>query len=490
MGLGDWMDDMLRGVENTQRRIGESFEPSVRLGVTGLSRAGKTVFITALVANLLHRGRMTMLDAAAEGRIEAAMLRPQPNPEAPRFDYEPHIAALYAPEPTWPDSTRQISQLRVSIRYKPTGLFSGLTQALAGPSTLHLDIVDYPGEWLLDLPLLEQNYAQWAQASLTAARRPERAESAAPWLAFLETLDPAGPPSETLAKEAAATFGAYLQASRLQGFSAVGPGRFLMPGDFAGSPAVTFAPLPPLAEGSRYAAESFGRMMEDRFEAYKRHVARPFFRDHFAKLDRQVVLVDALAAIDAGPAAVADLQEAMAEILSSFRPGPNSWLLKMLGARRVEKILFAATKADHVHHTQHGRLTAILKALLAESRERAAYQGAGVEALALASLRATVEQDVARNGEILHCVRGRLLETGEEAVLYPGELPENPAEIVEAARNAARGPAAVAAQEGWLGAEYRFMRFAPPRLHWREGEGPPHLRLDQALQFLIGDKLT
>ena len=32
--------------------------PSVRLGVTGLSRAGKTVFITALVHNLLHGGRL------------------------------------------------------------------------------------------------------------------------------------------------------------------------------------------------------------------------------------------------------------------------------------------------------------------------------------------------------------------------------------------------------------------------------------------------
>lgn len=488
MGLADWTDGMLRGVENAQRRFGESFEPSIRLGVTGLSRAGKTVFITALVANLLQRGRMTLLDAAAEGRVEAAMLRPQTNPEAPRFDYEAHRAALYAPDPQWPDSTRQISQLRVSLRFKPTGLLSSLTQALAGPSTLHLDIVDYPGEWLLDLPLLNQSYAQWARASLTAARRPERAAAAAPWLAFLETLDPAGPPDETQAKEAAARFGAYLQASRKLGLSAVGPGRFLMPGDFAGSPSVTFAPLPPPEEG-RFPRDGFGRMMEDRYEAYKRHVVKPFFRDHFAKLDRQVVLVDALAAIDSGPAAVADLQEAMAEILACFRPGPNSWLLGLMGAKRVERILFAATKADHVHHTQHPRLTAILKALLAESLERAAYRGAEVEALALASLRATVEQDIKRDGQILHCIRGRLLETGEEAALYPGELPENPAEIVEAARRAARGPDSQT-QPGWLGAEYRFMRFAPPRLEWRDGEGPPHLRLDKALQFLIGDKLA
>ena len=40
-------------------------DPVIRLGVTGLSRAGKTVFITSLVANLLDRGRMAALRAAA-----------------------------------------------------------------------------------------------------------------------------------------------------------------------------------------------------------------------------------------------------------------------------------------------------------------------------------------------------------------------------------------------------------------------------------------
>ena len=61
---------MTRGVEETMGEIGGLFrDPVVRLGVTGLSRAGKTVFITSLVANLIDRGRMPQLRAAAEGRI-------------------------------------------------------------------------------------------------------------------------------------------------------------------------------------------------------------------------------------------------------------------------------------------------------------------------------------------------------------------------------------------------------------------------------------
>ncbi|MCA6126343.1 YcjX family protein, partial [Bradyrhizobium sp. WSM 1704] len=39
--------------------------------------------------------------------------------------------------------------------------------------------------------------------------------------------------------------------------------------------------------------------------------------------------------------------------------------------------------------------------------------------------------------------------------------------------------------------DYRFLRFRPPRLE-RNGDAEPvlpHIRLDRALQFLIGDRL-
>ena len=40
--------------------------------------------------------------------------------------------------------------------------------------------------------------------------------------------------------------------------------------------------------------------MERRFEAYKTHVVKPFFREHIARLDRQIVLIDAMQALNAG----------------------------------------------------------------------------------------------------------------------------------------------------------------------------------------------
>ena len=75
--------------------------PTLRIGVTGLARAGKTVFITALVRNLVAGGRLPFFGPNAEGRILRAFLEPQPDAEVPRFDFERHIAALSATPPTW-----------------------------------------------------------------------------------------------------------------------------------------------------------------------------------------------------------------------------------------------------------------------------------------------------------------------------------------------------------------------------------------------------
>ncbi|MDA5093338.1 YcjX family protein [Aliiroseovarius sp. KMU-50] len=471
MGLGDLADSITRQIEAMGDATSEAlFEPVIRLGVTGLSRAGKTVFITSLVANLMNRGRMHGLTATAEGRVQTAFLQPQPDDLVPRFDYESHLAAMTGQNPHWPASTRAISELRLSFRIQPSGLLGGLR----GPRTVHLDIVDYPGEWLLDLALLDQSFADWSADALDRIANRPQAET---FLTQVDGIDPAEKLDEPIAQGLASDFAAYLKSARESGYSDCTPGRFLLPGDMEGSPALTFAPLPKLAKPTR---GSLYREFERRFEAYKSRVVKPFFRDHFSRIDRQVVLVDVLGAIHAGPAALEDLRRAMAEILAAFRPGANAFLSQLFLGKRVERILFAATKADHLHHSQHPQLTAITEALLREAKDRADFAGAKTAAMSIAALRTTVEERIEHQGKPLDCVRGRLLETGKSAAFYPGALPEDPARLLSPARNG---------EEAWLDADYQIMRFAPADLLLKPGEGPPHIRLDKAVEFLIGDRL-
>lgn len=471
MSFTDLAHEVTRRVEAVGDGVNAAlFEPVIRLGVTGLARSGKTVFITSLVASLLDRGRMPQLAAVADGRIQAAYLQPQPDVTVPRFDYENHYAALTGPSPHWPESTRAVSELRLSFKVQPTGLLSGFQS----PRTVHVDIVDYPGEWLLDLALLELSYAEWSEQTL--ARIAGRAE-AADYLTQLSDIDGSGVLEEPTAQALAAGFTTYLNAARDAGYYDCTPGRFLLPGDLAGSPVLTFAPLHPVENPPRRALWS---EMERRFEAYKSKVIKPFFRDHFARIDRQVVLVDALGAINRGPQAVEEMRRAMADILVSFRPGQNAFLSRLLRGKRVERILFAATKADHLHHRQHGRLTAIMGALTREAQDRARFAGAKVDAMSIAALRATVEETIRHEGRSLDCVRGTLLDGGKQAAFYPGELPEDPSKLLSEARGG---------QDKWLNGDYEIMNFAPAQLALKPGFGPPHIRLDQAAQFLIGDRL-
>jgi hypothetical protein len=417
--------------------------------------------------------------------VASAWLEPQPDDTVPRFEYEEHLARLLASPPEWPEGTRKVSELRVTLEYSPQGFW----RRRLGVRRLHLDIVDYPGEWLLDLPLLRQSYAEWSREALAAARQPERANAAAVFLGKLKELDPAAAEDESEALAAAAIYKEFLGKVRGEHglLSTLPPGRFLLPGEFEGSPALTFVPL----EVGEAASErrTLGAMMSRRFEAYKAEIVRPFFRDHFARLDRQIVLVDALAALNAGPAALRDLSRALRAILGAFDVGLNSWASAVF-ARRIDKVLFAATKADHLNHSSHDRLEAVLNALVSDAAERARFKGAGLKSLAIAAVRATREAEMREGSSRLPCIIGvplpgerlgaEVFDGVREAAVFPGDLPLD----AEAALRGEEG-----ADRRQIG-EVRFLRFRPPRVAKVDGGvALPHIRLDRALDFLVGDRL-
>ncbi len=449
--------------------------PTLRLGVTGLSRSGKTVFITALVHALTQEARLPLFEARS--RITRAYLEPQPDDDLPRFAYEDHLAKLTAADRSWPESTRQISQLRLTLEYVPRGIFARNFQS----GKLHVDIVDYPGEWLLDLPLMRLSFCQWSAETIAASQKEPRATLAGEWVQHLGTLDPAGPANELAAVRAAELFTAYLAACRRDdvSLSSLPPGRFLMPGQLAGSPLLTFAPLD-MVEGTTYRKGSLADLMERRYNSYVSKIVRPFFFGHFARLDRQIVLVDTLSALNAGTAAVQDLKNALGEVMACFRLGANSVLSEVFG-RRIDRILFAATKADLLHQISHDRLENILRMIVGDAAKRAEFSGAKIAVAAMAAIRATREAKVHQKGEDLPCIAGipqkgeKLGDTtfdGErEAAIFPGDLPQT----------------ASRALDGTLQGQLKFVRFRPPLL---KDKSFPQIRLDRALDFLLGDYLA
>ncbi|MBZ9537462.1 YcjX family protein [Modicisalibacter tunisiensis] len=448
----------------------------LRLAVTGLSRAGKTAFLTSLVNQLRHAGleaRLDLMACAREGRLLGARRVAQQDLAVPRFPYDEAMAALDETPPRWPDPTRGISELRLQIRYRPGrhGLFGMMN---ADSATLTLDLFDYPGEWLLDLPLLEHDFLSWSerqQAALTPARR----ELAADWLEAVAELTPDSTADEAELAAIAERYAATLRAAREAGFADLQPGRFLLPGDLAGAPVLQFFPLPGVGEADRQALEalpedSVYHTLSRRFAHYQQHVVKPFYREHFRRFDRQIVLVDVLGALNAGPERFEDLSRALATLMRSFHYGKRS-LVSRLFAPRIDRLAIAATKADHVTPEQHANLVTLLEALLAEPIQDLRFADIPVKALSLASIRATQSREVERQGRRFPALRGTT-QAGEEALLFPGEVP---AQIPEA--------------DFWQRQGFTFDHFRPLPRDAR-GDALPHIRLDAALDWLIGDKLA
>lgn len=468
--------------------------PTLRLGVTGLSRAGKTVFITALVRTLTGGGARPPLHAVNLPGFRA-FLEPQPDDDVPRFGYEGHLAALSGSPAVWPESTRHISQLRVTLEWDAQ---DWLRQTAGVRRRLHLDIIDYPGEWLADIGLLEQDFEAWSQDVTGLAQNAPAGRARDAWLAFQDGLQERGGDPEQTALEGARHFIAYLQEQKQAGRLApsAGPGRFLMPGDYEGSPLLTFFPL--IDAPSHLMA-----LLKRRFESYKTTIVKPFFEKHFSRIDRQIVLVDVLGALNLGPAAVVEMENALEGALNAFRPGRDSWLGRLLG-RRIDRILFAATKADHLHRSNHDRLRAILAKMVDRAQVRAADAGAETAYAALAALRTTDDVERAgRNGQAgLECVRGvpldaqqldgRALDPTKPLTVFPGDLPNDPLDAFD--------------PEIIVPGSLSFVRFRPRlgafatenikgeseevAMRGRSRDAWPHVGLDRAIAFLIGDRLA
>jgi predicted YcjX-like family ATPase len=457
---------LIRGVLDTTEDAARALvgRERIRLAVTGLSRAGKTVFLTSLIANLVAAGRgartLPALSDAAGGRIRRVFVVPAGTETVPRFDPDAHLAALAADPPRWPERTEDFSTLSIAIDVERRTSLGGLLPE----RRVTLDLIDYPGEWLLDLPLIETGYAAWSAETLARLRRGSRAQAAAAFLDFIDALPADAPAEDALAKRGYALYRDALRECRdTHGLRLLQPGRFLNPGPRGEAPLLWFFPLPDAARGGLAA------LCARRYAAYLDDQRTSFLDPFFTRFHRQVVLVDVLGALHAGEEAFNDTADALAAIANVIS-GAN-WLERLLGAAPT-RVAFAATKADHVPSRARDALAALLEHITLGARGRADASGATTSCHALAAIRCTEDAVATLEGQVFAAVRGILLQEGKGATIYPGEVPMKPPE-----------PAF------WHAGFFRMPEFQPPRLDPAGASGVPHLGMDTLLAWLLGDAL-
>ncbi len=461
---------LARTVEDAARYLADrALRRRLRVAVTGLSRAGKTVFLTSLLHNLRlaarlgegESGHLPFFEPVANGGLEEVTLSPLG--DLPPFPFEANLRQLLATNPEFPPSTLGLSGFGARLRYRPRGM---LSRNLVRATSVDIEVADYPGEWLLDLPMLAQSFAEWSAKTLNLAQLGGRATIAGEW----RDIDPDAPADESSLEHARLSYTRYLESCRAmpRSLSFVQPGRFLRPGDGAIDPAaLRFCPL---RMGNRAPRTgTVAAAMTERFERYKTEIIRPFYAEVFGGFDRQLVLVDVIGALNAGPEAFLDMRRALAAVLASFRRGDDG-LLARLFQSRTDKVLFAATKADHVTANQFHNLRLLLRAMVGDETGSVPLRSVATDFAALSAVKCTANRRVLYQGQQITVLEGRIKGRDGMERLFPGEIPEH-----------------LPSGEDWTSERFRFYDFEPPILDADARRGISHIHLDKALQFLAGD---
>lgn len=139
-------------------------------------------------------------------------------------------------------------------------------------------------------------------------------------------------------------------------------------------------------------------MLKKRYEYYGQHIVKGFYRDHFQGFDRQIVLVDCLQPLNQGADVFNDMRQALTQLMRSFHYGKRT-LLRRLFSPCIDKLLFAATKADHITPDQHENLVSLLQQLIQDAKQNAIFEGISIDCMGLASIAATESGIVDHHGE-------------------------------------------------------------------------------------------
>lgn len=462
-----------RLLHKAEQLIERGIDKRVRIAVTGLSGAGKTAFITSFMNQLLHiadNDQLPFFRAAKEGRVLASKVGSYDELHIPEFKYKQSLDSIIDTTPSWPASTTGISQAQLNVRYI---IKNEWLQKLQKQSHLTIDIIDYPGEWLLDLPLLRLSYKEWSVQCLQLLDQSHVAEDS-DWREQSTKVIYQQPLADESIAELSLQYKDFIKEHFIQQqtYNLLQPGRFILPGELQGAPVLDFFPVLDIdilnSDWSALAEDSVIKTLEKRFNYYKQQIVQPFFKEYFEKVDRQILLVDCLEVLNGGYQNFRDMQFTLVELLKSFHYGQSNWLKRMFNPS-IDKLLIAATKADHVPPEQHRALEGFLQNMLQEAKNDIQYEGIELETMVISAIKVTEAVIAEHQGQKLMCVKGIELDSGEEVINYPGKIQPQ-----------------ILSRDTWREHQYDFINFAIPT---NLSSGIlPHIRMDKVMQFLIGDK--
>ena len=466
-GQSDYLKKIHHITDDAKTLLNRAIQNRVCIGITGLSRSGKSTFITSLINQLKqHNAKNARLGGFSpwlKKRIVQVIEHPLENRYLQPFDYQQAVNSLSGKSPQWPIPTQDISGVLLEIK-----LADKNWRGKKSTKSVFVELRDYPGEWLVDLPLLKMNFREWCvqvNNQLSAAPRNKFAHNPAD---LLKAVNPFAEYDPATVDKRRAVYIDFLQACKQQSppLTILQPGRFIEPGSKRGHAALNFIPLLACADYSEAelnAADdtSYFKQLEVVFESYKSAIVKPFFKAFIEPIDRQVVLVDVLNVLHGGDAYLHDMMQALEAIGDSFDYEGG------LFRARIEKVLYAATKVDQVVSQDHDNVRHLLSSIVRKSLERINGAQADVRVEAVASVRSS-QADSQDGEEILKGISSEGDAIGFVNPRIPDHIPTE------------------AEFETFI--DWQLPVLKPPRgIRANQDQAIPHIRMDEVLHNLLGD---
>ncbi|PCJ18741.1 MAG: hypothetical protein COB02_09925 [Candidatus Cloacimonadota bacterium] len=335
----------------------------IHFGITGLRQSGKTVFISAILNQLLHEKKIS--NFFPKGNREFSAISAPLPPHLPEFPLYQNIEAIKGKEnlkvlPKFPESTDCISYYDIDLKFVSNSFFQNF--GLNRKTNLKLRFVDYPGEWLLDLNLRNTSHFDW---SIDLLKTYDKFHSNNPlYKKFLNYCDDIinqkfhfdNNPQEEC-NQMALLYRDFLIQAKNNGFYFLQPGRFVMPGDAKFEQAnMKFCPFPfqLLTSGKNQYQDKIFQELEKRYQSYIDVYAKPFYKDTFQLFYRQLTLIDLISPLSSGDFQLyQDFTKSLKTTLSEFSFDRPWWKPSIFDSSNyVQKIMFVASKIDYIPSNQ------------------------------------------------------------------------------------------------------------------------------------------
>jgi predicted YcjX-like family ATPase len=433
-------------------------DKTIRVAVTGLSRSGKTVFLTSLINQLLANDKLKYFNEKS-GRMFVARLLP-PDSNYQRFDYYAKLKAFQQANPTWPKPTKQVTKTTLQLEFKSE-------YKLFENEIINLELIDYPGEWLLDLSMLDQSFEKWSSQTLLLAKDSKREEYSHDYFRILEESDLYGESDGSRDFEIHDAYCEYLKTLHYNHFSFTQPGRFLEPGDMAGDPLLHFAPLPTPKGDQTVDKNSIYSRYKKRYELYLKEVVSKLYLEHFKYFDTQIILVDLIKTLEYGEDSYNDMNLAFKHILKSFTYGSNNFLTRLFGLK-IDHAIFAATKADHIPPPQYDAYRDLLYNLIVDLKRELDILDTRTDVTIFSAVKSTEFVEAEVEGEVVECVRGVVEGEDKPSTHYPGVIPDD-----------------IKGRDFWKEHRFSFADFKPKRFPSNSNEAVDHIRMDRIIYSIL-----